>query len=146
MFTANCDAGQRPNTGKPSEFVNEFIGIPFAQPPCPKLYPPYDSSRGVSATAYSPAYRQQAIKFPIVSGLPAETLDYLTNTICSAVTPSAEDCPTLNVVAPAGVPLIPSYPLLRQWIYRGVFEAGGTSQYGDSIIVDKAISLGVPAI
>ncbi|KIJ07595.1 hypothetical protein PAXINDRAFT_90155, partial [Paxillus involutus ATCC 200175] len=85
---------------------------------------------------------------PIVSGLPAETLEYLMNAIYNVVTPSAEDCDkpsaflTLNVVTPADATPDPKLPVVA-WIYGGGFD--GTSQYDDSMIVEKAISLGVPA-
>ncbi|KAF8838648.1 alpha/beta-hydrolase [Paxillus ammoniavirescens] len=138
-------------TGISSGSMNKFLGIPFAQPPTgnlrfqlPQALPPYNSS--FSATAYGPACPQQAIGSPLVSGLPAETLDYLANTIFNIVTlPSAEDCLTLNVVAPAEATPDSKLPVVA-WIYGGGFEIGGTSQYDGSIIVEKAISLGVPAI
>ncbi|KIJ12935.1 hypothetical protein PAXINDRAFT_82077, partial [Paxillus involutus ATCC 200175] len=108
--------------------VSEFLGIPFAQPP-------------FSATAYCPACPQQAMDLPTVSGLPAETLDYLTNTIYNVATPSEKPL-TLNVVTPADATPDPKLPVVA-WIYGGGFD--GTSQYDDSMIVEKAISLGVPA-
>ncbi|KIJ08820.1 hypothetical protein PAXINDRAFT_102436 [Paxillus involutus ATCC 200175] len=137
-------------TGISSGSVNEFLGIPFAQSPTgnlrfqlPQALLPYNAS--FSAITYGPACPQQAIRFLIMSGLPAETLDYLTKTIYSVVTPSAEDCLTLNVVALAGATPDSKIPIVA-WIYGDGFEAGGTSQYDGSIIVEKAISLGVPAI
>ncbi|KAF8834585.1 alpha/beta-hydrolase, partial [Paxillus ammoniavirescens] len=76
-------------TGISSGSVNEFLGIPFAQPP-------------LSATAYGLACPQQAMQVPTVSGLPTETLDYLAAINKTfAAPPSGEDCLTLNVIAPA---------------------------------------------
>ncbi|KIJ10877.1 hypothetical protein PAXINDRAFT_85351 [Paxillus involutus ATCC 200175] len=138
-------------TGLSSGSVNQFLGIPFAQPPIGKLrfelpqaLPPYNAS--FSATAYGPACPQQATEIPVVSGLPVETLDYLTlinNSI--VVTPSAEDCLTLNVVTPADATPDSKLPVVV-WIYGGGFEIGDTSGYNGTVIVEKAISLGAPVI
>ncbi|KIJ09789.1 hypothetical protein PAXINDRAFT_102177 [Paxillus involutus ATCC 200175] len=138
-------------TGLSSGSVNEFLGIPFAQPPTgqlrfqlPQALPPYDAS--FSATAYGPACPQQAMEVPVVSVLPAETLDYLTFVNSSIViTPAAEDCLTLNVIAPSDATPESKLPVVV-WIYGGAFEIGGTRGYNGTVIVDKAVSLGVPAI
>ncbi|KIJ12933.1 hypothetical protein PAXINDRAFT_82070 [Paxillus involutus ATCC 200175] len=128
-------------TGISSGAMNAFLGIPFAQPP-------------FSANAYGPACPQESIELPIVAGLPAETLDCLTNTIFDIVTPSAEDCLTLNIVAPADATPDSKLPVVA-WIYGGGCEIGGTqrvywynldNRYDGSIIVEKAISVDVPTI
>ncbi|KIJ08975.1 hypothetical protein PAXINDRAFT_88133, partial [Paxillus involutus ATCC 200175] len=107
--------------------VSEFLGIPFAQPP-------------FSATAYGPACPQQAMDLPTVSGLPAETLDYLTNTIYNVVTPSEKPL-TLNVVTPADATPDSKLPVVAAGLEWYNFD----NRYHGSIIVEKAISLGVPA-
>ncbi|KIJ07592.1 hypothetical protein PAXINDRAFT_90156 [Paxillus involutus ATCC 200175] len=119
-------------TGISSGAMNAFLGIPFAQPP-------------FSANAYGPGCPQESIELPIVAGLPAETLDCLTNMIFNIITPSAEDCLTLNVVAPADATPDSKLPVVAR-IYGGGFEIGGMYQYDGSIIVEKAISVDVPAI
>ncbi|KIJ12829.1 hypothetical protein PAXINDRAFT_117796 [Paxillus involutus ATCC 200175] len=136
-------------TGLSSGSVNEFLGIPFAQPPTgslrlqlPQVLPPYNAS--FSATAYGPACPQQATELSVPSGLPAETLDYL-SVFNDSGTPSAEDCLTLNVIAPADATPDSQLPVVV-FIYGGGFETGGTSQYNGTVIVEKAISLGVPAV
>ncbi|KIJ09787.1 hypothetical protein PAXINDRAFT_102175 [Paxillus involutus ATCC 200175] len=138
-------------TGLSSGSVNEFLGIPFAQPPTgqlrfqlPQALPPYDAS--FSATAYGPACPQQATEIPVVSGLPAATLDYLTllnNSI--VITPAAEDCLTLNVIAPSDATPESKLPVVV-WIYGGAFEVGTTKGYNGPVIVEKAVSLGIPTI
>ncbi|KIK91168.1 hypothetical protein PAXRUDRAFT_150102 [Paxillus rubicundulus Ve08.2h10] len=137
-------------TGVSSGSVNEFLGIPFAQPPIgdlrfqlPQSLPPYNTS--FSATTYGPACPQQTAQFPAVSGLPAETLDYLALLSSPPAPPSAEDCLTLNVITPADAAHESKLPVVV-WIYGGGFEQGATSTFNGTVIVDKAISLGVPAI
>ncbi|KIJ59046.1 hypothetical protein HYDPIDRAFT_118871 [Hydnomerulius pinastri MD-312] len=137
-------------TGVSSGSVSKFLGIPFAQPPTgnlrfqlPQTIPAYNAS--FSATAFGPSCPQQAIELPLPSGLAAETLDYLTNTIYNLVTPAAEDCLTLNIVTPADATSDSKLPVVV-WIFGGGFELGGTSTYDGGVIVDKAISLDVPAV
>ncbi|KAF8127254.1 Alpha/Beta hydrolase protein [Boletus edulis] len=137
-------------TGVTSGSTSQFLGIPFAQPPTgnlrfrlPKMLPPYNTS--FPATAYGPACPQQATTLPLPSGLPAEAIDYLTNSVYNLVISSAEDCLTLNVVTPSNATPASKLPVVV-WIFGGGFEFGGTNIYDGSIIVEKAISLGVPAI
>ncbi|KIJ12396.1 hypothetical protein PAXINDRAFT_14722 [Paxillus involutus ATCC 200175] len=137
-------------TGVSSGSVNEFLGIPFAQPPIgnlrfrlPQGLPPYNTS--FSATTYGHACPQQAAELPAVLGFLVEAFEYSTNNTFNFVIPSAEDCLTLNVIAPADVAPDSKLPVVV-WIYGGGFEGGGTNQYNGSVIVEKAISLGIPAV
>ncbi|KAG9308805.1 Alpha/Beta hydrolase protein [Chiua virens] len=137
-------------TGVASGSTNQFLGIPFAQPPTgnlrfrlPQPMPPYSTS--ISATAYGPACPQQAFKLPLPSGLLAETTDYLINYIYNIVTPSAEDCLTLNVFTPANATPDSKLPVVV-WIFPSGFVFGGTDIYDGSVIVEKATSHGVPAV
>ncbi|KAH0832385.1 Alpha/Beta hydrolase protein [Lanmaoa asiatica] len=137
-------------TGVTSGSTNQFLGIPFAQPPTgnlrfqlPQTLPPYDTN--FSATAFGPACPQQAIVLPDLSGLLTETVDYLINSVYNLVTPSAEDCLTLNVVTPTSATPTSQLPVVV-WIFGGGFEIGGTNIYDGSVIVEKAVSLGVPAV
>ncbi|KIJ19264.1 hypothetical protein PAXINDRAFT_8620 [Paxillus involutus ATCC 200175] len=109
----------------------------------PQCLPPYTTS--FSATAYGLACLQQAAQFPAVSGLPAETLEFLAGLNSLAPPPSGEDCLTLNVIAPADATPDSKLPVVV-WIYGGGFEEGASSPYNGTVIVDKAIALGVPAI
>ncbi|OAX36717.1 alpha/beta-hydrolase [Rhizopogon vinicolor AM-OR11-026] len=135
-------------TGVTSGSVNEWLGIPFALPPTgnlrfqlPQPIPSYSTS--FSATAYGPSCPQQAATFSIPSGLPTETVDYLTSMLSNIT--GSEDCLTMNVVAPVDATLGSNLPVVI-WIYGGGYETGGTSSYNGSVIVNKAIDLNVPAI
>ncbi|OJA18273.1 hypothetical protein AZE42_04997 [Rhizopogon vesiculosus] len=137
-------------TGVASGSVNKWLGIPFALPPTgnlrfqlPQPIPTYTTS--FSALAYGPACPQQPPTIPAPPGLVSETVNYLTTTIYNAVTPSSEDCLTVNVVAPATATPGSNLPVVI-WIYGGGYETGGTSSYDGSVIVNKAITLNVPAI
>ncbi|KAG8214916.1 Alpha/Beta hydrolase protein [Butyriboletus roseoflavus] len=158
-------------TGITSGSTNQFLGIPFAQPltgslcfQLPQTLPLYNTS--FSAMAYGPTCPQQAFALPLPSGLPAETVDGVTNLTYSLVIPSAEDCLTLNVVTSTGTTPTSNLPMVvvvthvhhlyiipvakkrsvQQWIFGGGFEFGGTDICDGSVIVEKAISLGVPVI
>lgn len=56
----------------------------------PQTIPPYNAT--FSATSYGLSCAQQAIEVPIVTGLAAEAVDYIVNTIFGAILPDSEDC------------------------------------------------------
>ncbi|KIJ21000.1 hypothetical protein PAXINDRAFT_66810 [Paxillus involutus ATCC 200175] len=149
--TVTLDNATVTGVSVPSKSVNEFLGIPFAQPPTrnlrfqlPQALPPYNAS--FSATAYGPACPQQAIAPPTVSGLPAETLGNMTSILNHIIgNHFAEDCLTLNVVVPANATPDSELPVVV-WIYGGGFEIGGTSKYDGGLLVETSVSLDVPAI
>ncbi|EIW81564.1 carotenoid ester lipase precursor [Coniophora puteana RWD-64-598 SS2] len=140
-------------TGSASGSVNKFLGIPFAQPPTGNLrfqlpQPLSAYSTDFSATSFGPACPQQPIKLPIPDSLPQQAKDAInnvTNLLYDVITPAAEDCLTVNVVAPADATPDSKLPVIA-WIFGGGFEVGGTSTYDGGVIVDRAIDLDVPAI
>ncbi|KAG6902406.1 hypothetical protein C0995_000332 [Termitomyces sp. Mi166 len=110
---------------------HKFLGIPFAQPPVgdlrfrlPQPIAPYASD--FSATAFGLSCPQQAVKLPVVTGLTAEAVDFLVDTIYGAIFPDSEDCLTINVVKPATATSTSKLPVVV-WIFGGGFELGGTS-------------------
>ncbi|KIK96774.1 hypothetical protein PAXRUDRAFT_825611 [Paxillus rubicundulus Ve08.2h10] len=149
--TVTLDSATVTGVSVPSKSVNEFLGIPFAQPPTgnlrfrlPQALPPYNAS--FSATAYGPACPQQALTLLTVPGLPAEALGNMTSTLNRVIAgPFAEDCLTLNVVAPADATPNSKLPVVV-WIYGGGFEVGGTSKYDGGLLVNTSVSLDVPVI
>lgn len=52
-------------------------------------------------TSFGDACPQQSIKLPVLTGLAADAVDFITDSIYDAVFPSSEDCLTINVVTPA---------------------------------------------
>ncbi|KAK0460006.1 carotenoid ester lipase precursor [Desarmillaria tabescens] len=110
--------------GTTSGSVSKFLGIPFAQPPTgdrrfrlPETLPAYNGS--YDASAFGPSCPQQAVKLPILTGVPAEVVDYIVNSIFTAILPDDEDCG---------------------------FELGGTAMYDGTSIVSRSIALNQPVI
>ncbi|KAK0503648.1 carotenoid ester lipase precursor [Armillaria luteobubalina] len=137
-------------TGTTSGSVSKFLGIPFAQPPTgdrrfrlPEAHPAYNGT--YDASAFGPSCPQQAVKLPILTGLPAEVVDYVVNSIFSAVLPGDEDCLTINVLKPASATSNSKLPVVA-WIFGGGFELGGTAMYDGTSIVSRSIALNQPVI
>ncbi|KAF8554667.1 alpha/beta-hydrolase [Imleria badia] len=125
-------------TGITSGSTNQCLGIPFAEPPyLPQTSPPYNTS--FHATAYGPTCPQRAVALPLPSGLPAEAIDQLGLQPCH---PFCRGLCVSDLVAFTKFACL----TLNVWIFGGGFEIGGTSIYDGSIIVEKAISFGVPAV
>ncbi|KAF5319917.1 hypothetical protein D9611_011051 [Ephemerocybe angulata] len=136
--------------GATSGTVQQFYGIPFAEPPVgnlrfrlPKGITSYNGT--IDATNYGPSCPQQAVSLPIVQGLAAEAIDYLVNSIFGQVFPDSEDCLTLNVVKPASATASSKLPVLV-WIFGGGFELGSPSMYDGSAHVTKSQKMGQPVI
>ncbi|KAJ3790209.1 Alpha/Beta hydrolase protein [Lentinula aff. detonsa] len=137
-------------TGVTSGNTQEFLGIPFAQPPIgplrfnlPQPNPSYNTS--FSATTMGPACPQQSVDLPILTGLAAETVDFIVNSIYGFVFPDDEDCLTINVIKPATATTSSKLPVLV-WIFGGGFELGGPQMYDGTSIVERSIELGEPVI
>ncbi|KZP15052.1 alpha beta-hydrolase [Athelia psychrophila] len=115
--------------------IEQFLGIPFAQPPTGKLrfsvpvaVHPYNTS--FSASEYGP----YCLQIPeIIPGAPATP----------NVTQS-EDCLTINVIRPAGHENT-TLPVLA-WIFGGGFDEGGPAAFDGSVIVQKSIAIGSPVV
>ncbi|KAJ4482483.1 Alpha/Beta hydrolase protein [Lentinula aciculospora] len=137
-------------TGEILGNTQQFLGIPFAQPPIgplrfniPQPIPSYNTS--FSATAMGPACPQQTIDLPILTGLAAETVDFIVNSIYGFVFPDDEDCLTINVIKPATATTSSKLPVLV-WIFGGGFELGGPQMYDGTTIVERSLELDEPVI
>ncbi|KAJ7777805.1 carotenoid ester lipase precursor [Mycena olivaceomarginata] len=147
--TITLDAGTF--TGTAGTNTQSFLGIPFAQPPVgdlrfrlPVAVSPYTGTH--SATAMGPGCPQQAVKLPILTGLPQEVTDNVVNSIFGTVFPSSEDCLTINVIKPPRRRPLRNYPWLRYWIFGGGFQVGSPQMYDGTTIVRRSIELGEPVI
>ncbi|KAI0754512.1 carotenoid ester lipase precursor [Daedaleopsis nitida] len=130
--------------------TNQFLGIPFAKPPVgdlrfnvPVAVDPYTGTH--IATSYGPACPQQAIDFPRFYGVPPLVVDMIVNRLYKVMTPSAEDCLSVNVVVPEGTRPNASLPVVV-WIYGGGFVVGGTETYDGGAIVERSIDMFKPMI
>ncbi|KAJ7173240.1 Alpha/Beta hydrolase protein [Mycena filopes] len=147
--TITLDAGTFTGTAG-SANTQSFLGIPFALPPVgdlrfrlPVANTAYNGTH--SATAFGPACPQQAVKLPVLTGLPQEVVDDVVNSLFGIVFPSAEDCLTINVIKPATATAASKLPVVA-WIFGGGFELGSPSMYDGKTIVERSIALGEPVI
>ncbi|KAF8073585.1 carotenoid ester lipase precursor [Lyophyllum atratum] len=150
LDTASVQLDSATVTGTTSGLSSKFLGIPFAKPPIgdlrfrlPQPIPAYAAS--FAATSYGLSCPQQSVTLPIVSGLVADAVDFIVNSIYGVAFPDSEDCLTLNVVKPATATPSSKLPVVV-WIFGGGFELGGTSLYDGGVIVDRSVELGSPVI
>ncbi|KAJ7704493.1 esterase 1 [Mycena rosella] len=112
-----------------SELYLEFFGgIPFAEPPIGPLR--------LNATVLKTLLPSvvDATNFGKLCMQPGLSRDLV-----------SEDCLTLNIFRPAGLPLNASLPVLF-WTYGGGFTSGGSSQFNASAIVAQSVARGTPII
>jgi len=138
-------------TGLANSTVAEFLGIPFGQSTAgknrlhlPQPVGPYTG--GKSATSFGPACPQQntptAPSPPgIFDGIPPS----LSVVLGGPITDISEDCLSLNVFKPLSAKQGDKLPVVA-WIYGGGFQAGASSLYDGSIIVNRSIATGQPII
>ncbi|KAJ3569951.1 hypothetical protein NP233_g4716 [Leucocoprinus birnbaumii] len=110
-----------------------FGGIPYAEPPLGdlRLRPPVLKSaldvEPFNASSFGPSCLQ-----PLgLSGAPSG--------------PISEDCLTINVFRPSGLPPNAKLPVLF-WVYGGGFVAGSSVLYNGSAIVARSVERGTPVI
>ncbi|KAJ7480554.1 carotenoid ester lipase precursor [Mycena latifolia] len=147
--TITLDAGTFTGTVG-SANTQSFLGIPFAKPPVgdlrfrlPVAIPAYTGAH--DATAMGLSCPQQEIDLPILTGLPAEVVDDVVNSIFGLVFPASEDCLTINVIKPATATAMSKLPVVA-WIFGGGFELGSPSMYDGKTIVERSIAMGEPVI
>ncbi|KAI0787376.1 carotenoid ester lipase precursor [Fomes fomentarius] len=132
--------------------TNKFLGIPFGKAPVgnlrfnlPVAVDPYNGTQTV--TSYGPGCPQQAFDFPQLDSLSlaGDAVEFIVNSVYYVISPSAEDCLTLNVIVPAGTKPTAKLPV-AVWIFGGGFEIGSTDTYDGGVIVSRSIELGEPVI
>ncbi|KAL1311459.1 hypothetical protein AAFC00_004404 [Neodothiora populina] len=118
---------------------DQFLGIPFAQPPVGGLR--FNLPQAVNETWEQPLnateYGPICVNYPL--GLPLDPLD-----ITYA---QSEDCLTLNVVRPAGIDPNRRLPVLV-YIFGGGFQEGGSAdgRYNTSYMVRNSVDMDQPTI
>ncbi|OCH92823.1 carotenoid ester lipase precursor [Obba rivulosa] len=131
--------------------TDKFLGVPFAQPPTgdlrfrlPQPNDPYNGTH--TATAFGPSCPQQALTLPLPSGLASDAIDFIVNSVFQVVTPSNEDCLTLNVFTPAGTRPGANLPVVAVTCTLGTLSLILTGSYDGGVIVQRSVELGEPVI
>ncbi|KAF2667250.1 alpha/beta-hydrolase [Microthyrium microscopicum] len=131
--------------------VEQFPGIPFAQPPTGSLRlrppQPITSPMGIfKATSNGNACPQFVFSTDSTNSIPQPQLAYLLNTpLFQKVIGESEDCLQLNVHRPQGVSKDAKLPVLF-WIFGGGFEVGWNSMYNGAFWVKHSVEIGQPII
>jgi carboxylesterase type B len=107
-----------------SPSVNQFLGIPYAEPPVDSLrWLPPKSFTGTDAVINATQMPPSCIQGDPLAGSSIYTKDATEFTIDGAG--QSEDCLTLSVWAPNSEPPQEGFPVLI-WLYGGAFVTGGT--------------------
>lgn len=131
--------------------VEQFPGIPFAQPPVGslRLKPPQAITAPlgkIDATANGKACPQFTFSDSINDAIPTAEIGLLLDTpLFQTISDAGEDCLVLNVHRPAGTTANSKLPVLF-WIFGGGFELGYNSMYDGSSWVTESVAEGKPII
>ncbi|KAI0181227.1 sterol esterase [Hypoxylon sp. FL1284] len=148
-LTASVDTPQGTIIGSVLNDVENFGGIPFAEPPEGnlRLKPPQrlNSSLGTfDATGTGPSCPQMF--FSTEGELLTSVLGNLIDTpLFQTVTGQQEDCLTMRVQRPAGTTADAKLPVLF-WIFGGGFELGSPQMYDASSLVSNGVDQGKPFV
>ncbi|KAI0298095.1 carotenoid ester lipase precursor [Multifurca ochricompacta] len=131
--------------------TDQFLGIPYAEPPIndlrlrqPKPLPPYGGKYDAQVMGKSCA--QQKMTLP--NGLDlklVEELGIAVGRMVPFLAPEDEDCLTINVVKPSNIGPGSNLPVLV-WFYGGGFENGWTAMYDGGLVVSRSIEIGEPIV
>jgi len=131
--------------------VEQFPGIPFAQPPVGalRLKPPQPITEPLGtfdATTNGKACPQFIFSDTINDAIPTAEIGLLLDTpLFQTTLDEGEDCLVLNVHRPAGTTASSKLPVLF-WIFGGGFEIGWNSMYDGAGWVTESIAEGKPII
>lgn len=131
--------------------VEQFPGIPFAQPPVNSLRlkppQPLNASLGtINATENGKACPQFVFSDTINDAIPTAELGLLLDLpFFQTVLNAGEDCLNINVHRPSGTTAGDKLPVLF-WIFGGGFELGWNSMYDGASWVSESVTQGKPII
>ncbi|KAK2591165.1 hypothetical protein QQS21_011141 [Conoideocrella luteorostrata] len=139
--------------GSAHDHIDSFYGIPYVEPPIGDLRlrapQPLNKSFGLLQLTNNlrdvAACVQMDQSQVLTEGLTTPVIDVLNGIGGNFTGKSGEDCLTINVQRPSGVPRHRKLPVLF-WIYGGGWELGTTQLYDASAIVQKSEAMGEPVI
>ncbi|KAM0552690.1 hypothetical protein ACHAPJ_007787 [Fusarium lateritium] len=139
--------------GSSEGHVDNFYGIPYAQPPVGNLRLRHPQALDKSyGRLQLPANRSdvtacvQMDQDPsLTEGLSPPLIDVLNGVGGNSTRKSGEDCLTINIQRPSGVSKHEKLPVLF-WIYGGGWEVGTTQIYDASAILKRSEAMGEPVI
>ncbi|KAF2968037.1 hypothetical protein GQX73_g5543 [Xylaria multiplex] len=129
--------------------VENFAGIPFADPPVGnlRLRPPQRRTKSLGtfdASGAGPSCPQ--FFFSVEGDLLPSLLGQLINTpLLQTVTGQTEDCLTMRVQRPAGTAANAKLPVFF-WIFGGAFELGSPQMYDASRLISNGVDQKKPFI
>jgi carboxylesterase type B len=130
--------------------VENFKGIPFAQPPIGdlRLRAPQSLSSdfGTLDSQLLPAACPQFWSRLEGGSLPEDVAGIVTNSVLfKKITLQSEDCLTLNIQRPAGTMASAKLPVVV-WVFGGAFSIGASHLYDGTRIVRQSVDLEQPVI
>lgn len=130
--------------------IDEFNGIPYAQPPTGplRLKPPkpIQSSLGAIQATFEARSCPQFSMNTDTSNFPTSVIAKISNIpIFQTIANIGEDCLTLDIRRPTGTKAGAKLPVLV-WIYGGGFETGSTAMYDGTSFVTASVNLKMPVI
>lgn len=140
-------------TGYEKKGVESYRGIPFVEKPLGNLRfrpsVPYEGSLdGFEALDFGPAcysinpfniFEYVSKVVPLVGWKTPSLLDAI------KIADAQEDCLTLNVYRPAGIPEDVKLPVMV-WIYGGAFQIGSSNLYAGDKLIKDSVNLGEPVV
>ncbi|KAI0432293.1 sterol esterase [Xylaria sp. FL1042] len=147
--TASVVTSQGTMVGSSLLGVENFAGIPFADPPVGdlRLRPPQRSTKSLGtfdATGLGPSCPQMF--FSTSGDLLTSVLGALIDTpLFQTVTGQTEDCLTMRVQRPAGTKANAKLPVLF-WIFGGGFELGSPQMYDATDLILNGVLQGKPFV
>lgn len=136
--------------GRTANEVDSFIGIPFVQPPVGdlRLRAPQTITKPFGRLVLpetAAACIQMNVSTTDTTGLDPRAVAVMNELSTNFTGLMSEDCLTVTVQRPVGIPKHKKLPVLF-WIYGGGWTEGSTQGYDGTAIVLKSVEMGEPVI